>query len=160
AEVGVKTGPKGTILVNERFQTSIPSIYAIGDVIDGPMLAHKGSEEGVAVMECIAKLSAKVHYLSIPNVVYTFPEAASVGLTGKEALDLGLKIVAGTCSYKATSRARCTGETDGLIKVIADNASHRLVGLHIVGANASEMIGEGVIALDKKATLEDIAYAS
>lgn len=159
-QVGVKTGPRGHVLVNERFQTSIPSIYAIGDVIDGPMLAHKGMEEGIAAMECIANLPTQVHYLSIPNVVYTFPEAASVGLTEKEAKDLGLKILIGTCSYKAISRARCTDETDGLIKVIADEKTHRLLGLHILGANGSEMIGEGVIALVKKATLEEIAYAS
>lgn len=159
-EAGVKVTDKGFIVVNQNFQTSLPSVFAIGDVIEGVMLAHRASEEGIAVVEKIAGLQPHVNYLAIPNVIYTHPEVAAVGLTEQEAKDAGLKTLVGSCLFKANSRARCTGETDGLVKIIGDANSGRLIGMHILGAHASEMIGEGMIAIEKKATISDIAYAA
>lgn len=156
----LKTNDKGQIPVNGRFQTEQPHIYAIGDVIDGPMLAHKASEEGVAVAEIIAGLRPHVNYISIPNVVYTHPEIATIGLTEQEAKNAGLELNIGTSYFKGNPRARCVGDTDGLVKVIGDKKSDRLIGVHIIGPNASEMIGEGVVALDGRMTLGDLCYSS
>lgn len=155
-----KTNARGFIEVNDRFQTYEPNIYAIGDVIPGPMLAHKAMEEATVCVETIAGLKSHLNYVSIPNVVYTNPEAVSVGFTEKEAKALGKELLIGNCSYKAVSRARCMGESDGFIKVIGDKATGRFLGLHIVGANASELAAEGVLALDNKMTLEEMAHAS
>lgn len=146
--------------VNNRFQTKISHIYAIGDLIEGPMLAHRASEEGIAVAEIIASKNPKVNYLTIPGVIYTHPEVASVGLTEADAKALNLELLIGICSFKANPRARCMNDTDGLVKVIGDKKSGRLIGLHILGPQASEMIGEGVIAMQKNATLEEIASTS
>jgi len=159
-QAGVKVSSKGFVEVNQNFQTAVPSIFAIGDLIEGVMLAHRASEEGIAVVEHLAGLSGHINYLAIPNVIYTHPEAAAVGLTEQEAKDAQLNVFTGTCLFKANSRARCVGDTDGLVKIIGDKDSGRLIGLHIVGSKASEMIGEGVIAIDKKATVSEIAYAS
>lgn len=155
--IGIALTDKKMIFVNERFQTTIPHIYALGDVIEGPMLAHKASIEGVAVAEIIAGKKPEVNYLCIPNVIYTHPEVASVGLTEAEAKTLNLELLIGTCPFKANPRARCIGFTEGLVKIIGEKKTGRLLGLHIIGQEASELIGEGVIALEKKATLEDIA---
>ena len=158
--IGVEKTNKGFVVVDSTFRTKQPHIFAIGDIIEGSMLAHKASDEGTAAVEIIAGLPAKVNYLAIPNVIYTHPEAAAVGLTESEAKEAGLDLMIGTAYFKGNARARCMGYTEGLVKIIGDKASGRLLGLHILGAHASEMIGEGVIALDKKATLHDIAYAS
>jgi len=155
----VNTTQKGLIPVDGNFRTSQPHIYAIGDVIDGPMLAHKASHEGIAAVELLAGLSPTVNYMSIPNVVYTDPEVASVGMTEAEATASGRKILTGTSHFRGNARARCSGDLTGLVKVVGDEATGRLLGMHLIGAHASEMISEGVIALDKKATLSDLAHA-
>ena len=134
-------------------------IYAIGDTISGPMLAHRASHEGVAVADLIAGKQAHINYMSIPNVIYTHPEAASVGFSEAEARAAGLDITLGVSLFRSNGRAYCNGNTEGFVKVIGDKKSGRLVGLHIVGAAASEMIAEGVVALDMKATVSDIAHA-
>jgi dihydrolipoamide dehydrogenase len=155
--VGIVPTNKGFIPINGRFQTQVPNIYAIGDVVDGPMLAHKGSEEGVAAVEIIAGLNPKINYLAIPNVVYTHPEVASVGLTELEAKNLGLKVNIGNFPFKANSRARCSGEEEGFVKLIAEEKSDRLIGAHIIGAHASELIAECALTIEKKGTALDIA---
>jgi dihydrolipoamide dehydrogenase len=156
---GISLSPKGLIDVDANFRTSQSNIYAIGDVIDGPMLAHKASHEGIAVAEIIAGLNPSLNYMSIPNVVYTHPEVASVGLTETEAQDAGLQLIIGTSYFRGNGRARCTGEIEGFVKVIGDAKSGRLLGLHIIGSHASELIAEGMIALDKKATISDLVHA-
>lgn len=157
---GIELSPKGFVPVDGFFRTVQPHIFAIGDLIEGPMLAHRASEEGVAVAEIIAGKAPHVNYMAIPSVIYTFPEVAAVGFTEQEALGYGLKLKIGTSYFKGNARARCIGATDGLVKIIAEKESGRLLGLHIIGPFASEMIGEGVIALNKHATISDIAYAS
>lgn len=156
---GIKISTKGFIEADGSFHTSHPHIFAIGDVIDGPMLAHRASHEGIAVAEIIAGRHPHVNYMAIPNVVYTHPEVASVGLTEGEARSACLTLKVGTSFFRGNPRARCSGDTDGIVKIIGDAASGRLLGLHIIGPHASEMIGEGVIAIQKKCTLEDIANA-
>ena len=151
---------KGLVSVNGNFQTIHSNIYAIGDLIEGPMLAHRASEEGVAVAEIIAGKTPHVNYMAIPNVIYTHPEVASLGLTEEEAKELGIEILTGTYQFRGNARARCAGDLEGFVKVIGDKKTHRLLGMHIVGPHASEMIGEGVIAMEKRATLEDIGHAS
>ena len=149
---------KGFVSVDAHFRTSIPSIYAIGDLIDGPMLAHRASEEGVAVAEIIAgKQVAAINYIAIPNVIYTHPEVATVGLTEQEAKEAKLDVMVGICPFRANPRARCAGETEGQVKVIGDKRSGRLLGVHIIGVNASEMIGEIVLAMEKKMNVTDLA---
>lgn len=157
---GITPTPKGFIPVNGRFQTAAPAIYAIGDVIEGPMLAHKAMEEGALAAELIAGLHKTLEYISIPNVVYTHPEAASVGLTEPEAKQLRRPLLIGTCPLKGIGRARCNNDTEGFVKVIGDQESGRLLGMHIVAESAGELIGEGVLSLVKKATLEELAHAS
>lgn len=159
-KVGINKTSKGFIPVDGLFRTNLPHVYAIGDVIEGIMLAHKASEEGVAAAEIIGGLRPHINYMAIPNVIYTAPEVAAVGLTEEEAKEAGLKVKVGTSSFKANPRARCTGQTDGMVKIIGEEISGRIVGMHIVGAHASEMIGEGVMAIEMKATLSQIAYAS
>lgn len=159
-EAGVNVSPKGLVEVDSYFRTSQKNIYAIGDVIDGPMLAHKASDEGMVVAEIIAGQHPQINYMSIPNVIYTHPEVAAVGMTEEEARDAGLELKIGICQFKANARARCVGYTDGMVKLIGDSKSGRLVGMHIIGAQASEMIGEGVMAITKGMTLEEIANAS
>lgn len=158
--VGIPLDKRGFIPINDRFQTADPNIYAIGDVVEGPMLAHKASEEGVAAAEIIAGHAPHVHYMSIPSVVYTHPEAASVGLTEPEAHAFGRELLVGNCSMRAIGRARCQGEVDGFVKVIGDKATGKLLGLHIIAESASEMIGEGVIALNSGMTVEALANSS
>lgn len=158
--LAIQTDKKGFIPVDGVFRTSQPHIYAIGDIIEGPMLAHKASEEGIAVAEIIAGHLPHLSYIAIPNVVYTHPEVATVGLTEEEAKQLGLTVMTGKAFYKGNPRARCVDDTDGVVKVIGDKTSGRLVGLHIVGPHASEMVGEGVIALESKLTVDELARAS
>ncbi len=159
-KLGIEKNAQGFVQVNNNFQTSQPHIYAIGDIIDGPMLAHKASEEGTAVAEMIAGIPSHVHYMTIPNVVYTNPEIASVGLTEKEAKEKNLLVKVGTAYFKGNARARCYGYKEGLVKVVGETKSGRLIGLHIFGPHASEMIGEGVIALQKGVTVNELAHAS
>lgn len=155
-KVGVKT-ERNKVVVNENFQTSIPNIYAIGDIIDGPMLAHKAEEEGVACAEIIAGQHGHVNYMEIPGIVYTSPEVASVGMTEDECKANELPIKIGKFPFKANARAKCFGNEDGFVKIISHGETDRILGVHIVGHNASEMIAEAVVALSFKASAEDIA---
>lgn len=159
-KAGLKINPRGQIEVNGAFRTSQPHIYAIGDLIDGPMLAHKASEEGYAVAEIIAGQSPHINYMAIPNVIYTHPEAAAVGLTESEAKQAGIDPFVGQSFFRGNPRARCHGDLEGFVKVIGDKNTGRLIGLHILGPHASEMIGEGVAAIESKMTVRDLAYSS
>ena len=158
--LGIKQDPAGRVLVDGNFRTSIPNIYAIGDLIDGPMLAHKASEEGVAVADILAGDTVRINYLAIPNVMYTWPEVACVGMTQEEATQANLTLLIGKFPFKANPRARCSGDTEGLVKIIGEKTTGRVIGLHIIGPSASEMIGEGVLAIEHQLTLHDIAQAS
>lgn len=149
---------KGAIPVDNRFRTSVPNIYAIGDIIDGPMLAHKASEEGVAVAEIIAGQNPVVNYLAIPNVIYTYPEVAAVGLTEAEAQNLGLTVKTGMFPFKINSRAKCTGEEAGFVKIVSDGATDTILGVHIIGAHASELIAEGALAIQNRLTTLQLAH--
>ena len=159
-KVGIQVDKKGFVSVNKAFQTSHENIFAIGDCIEGSMLAHKASEEGIAVVEMLAKQRiSPVSDMTIPNVIYTYPEAASVGMTEDEAKQANLDIMVGESQFKANPRARCAGETEGFVKVIGEKHSGRLIGLHILGSHASELIGEGMIAISKQSLVRDLAYA-
>lgn len=155
--VGIALGDKGFIPINGRFQTKVPTIYAIGDIVDGPMLAHKASEEGIAVAEIIAGHNPSISYMAIPNVVYTQPEVAAVGLTEQEAKGMGLTVKTASFPFKINSRAKCTGEEEGLVKIVADAQTDTLLGIHILGAHASEIIAEAVVALEQKMTTTELA---
>jgi len=156
-ETGVRKDGAGRIEVDASFSTGIPGLYAIGDLIRGPMLAHKASEEGVAVAERIAGKPGIVRYETIPNVVYTSPELAQVGLTEEEAKGKGISFKVGRFFFKANGRAKCLGEEEGLVKIIADAETDRLLGVHIVGPRASELVAEAVALLEFGASAEDLA---
>jgi len=158
-EIGVEKSGRGHIFVDDQFRTKVPNVFAIGDVIEGVALAHRASEEGMAVADIIAGKKADINYLFIPNVVYTSPEVASVGLLESEAREMKIDVMVGTCPFKANSRARCSGQTEGLVKIVGDKVSGRLIGMHIIGPSASELIHEGVMALQKRAQVADIASA-
>ncbi len=152
--LGVTTD-RGIISVDARFQTSVPGIYAIGDCVPGPMLAHKAEEDGVACVEMLAGLSAHVDYGKIPGVVYTDPEVASVGLTEEALKEAGTDYVSGKFTFMANSRARASGETDGAVKVLA-TPNGTVLGAHICGAHGGDLIAELVLAMTTGATLNDI----
>jgi dihydrolipoamide dehydrogenase len=154
--LGIAVDKKGFVPVDAQFRTSVPGVWAIGDVIGGLMLAHKAEEEGMAAVEIIAGHPAQVNYLACPAVVYTHPELASVGMTEAEATARGAVRI-GKFPLTANGRARAMDEMEGFIKVIADEATDRLLGVHILAANASEMIGEAVMAMEFSATAEDMA---
>jgi len=155
---GVTTDPKtGHITVDGAYQTTAKDIFAIGDLIPGPALAHKASAEGVAVAERLAGLPGLVNYDTIPSVVYTFPEVASVGITEDEAKKQGIGYCVGTFPFTGTGRARCMGETDGFVKILSEAKTDRVLGVHILGPRAAEMIGECVLAMEFGASAEDIA---
>jgi dihydrolipoamide dehydrogenase len=156
-EIGVRVHPGGGhVLVDDRYRTSVPTIYAIGDLIPGPMLAHKASAEGIAAVECMAGLPGEVNYDTIPSVIYTSPEVASVGLTEEQAKDRGLHYCVGSYPFAGSGRARSMGETDGFVKVIVHAKTDRILGVHIIGPRASDMIEEGVLAMEFRATSSDI----
>ena len=157
AAVGITADEKGRIPVDESFQTSMPGVYAIGDVIRGPMLAHKAEEEGVACVEAIATGYGHVNYDAIPNVVYTAPEVASVGKTEEELKQAGIEYRKGSFPFLANGRARALGHTEGRVKILADKASDRVLGVHVLGARAGDLIAEAVAAIEFGATSEDIA---
>jgi dihydrolipoamide dehydrogenase len=158
--VDVATDERGRIPVNAHFETSAAGIFAIGDVIAGPMLAHKAEDEGVAAVERMAGVAGHVNYDAIPSVVYTWPELASVGLTESQAAEAGHEVRTGKFPLAANSRARCTGNTEGFVKVIADAKTDRVLGIHVLGANASELIAEAVVAMEFSASAEDIARST
>ena len=148
---------RGFIPIDNNFRTSHPHIYAIGDIVDGPMLAHKASEEGVAVAELIAGKSPHIEYLAIPSVVYTHPEVAAVGLSEEEAKAMGLSIKTGQFPFKANSRARCAGDDFGFVKLIADAKTDVLLGAHIIAPHAGELIAEAVLAIETRTTAATLA---
>lgn len=156
-DVGVKTEKNGWLSVNEKFQTSVPSIYAIGDAIRGPMLAHKAEEEGIALAESLAGKHGHVNYEAISNIVYTWPELATVGQSEEDLKTKGIPYRTGKFNFKANGRARAMGAVDGFVKILADAHTDRLLGVHILGPFASEMIAELTIAFEFGASAEDIA---
>jgi dihydrolipoyl dehydrogenase len=156
-EAGVKKDNKGRVVVDAHFATNVPGIYAIGDVIDGPMLAHKAEDEGVAVAEILAGQAGHVNYDVIPNVVYTFPEIASVGKSEEELKEAGVAYNTGKFPFTANGRAKANQQTDGFVKILADAKSDRVLGVHIVGADAGNMIAEAAVAMEFGAASEDIA---
>jgi dihydrolipoamide dehydrogenase len=155
--LGIEQDKLGRVVVDAHFRTAVPSIYAIGDCINGPMLAHKAEEEGIAVTETIAGFAGHVNYDAIPGVIYTYPEVASVGKTEEELIESGIKYNKGTFPFSANSRARANGSTEGLVKVLADAETDKILGAHIIGPNAGEMIAEAVIAIEYGASSEDLA---
>ncbi|OIN57836.1 dihydrolipoyl dehydrogenase [Arsenicibacter rosenii] len=157
---GLATDPRGKVEVNDHLQTRVPHIYAIGDVIRGAMLAHKAEEEGVYVAETIAGQKPHVNYHLIPGVVYTWPEVASVGYTEEELKGQGKAYKVGSFPYKALGRARASMDLDGLVKVLADKETDEILGVHIIGARAADMIAEAVIAMEFRASAEDVARSS
>ncbi|MBW1849936.1 MAG: dihydrolipoyl dehydrogenase [Deltaproteobacteria bacterium] len=157
-EIGVETDARtGQVLVDESYRTSIPSVYAIGDLTPGPMLAHKASAEGIAAAECIAGLPGEVNYDAIPAVVYTWPEVASVGLTEEQIKERKIPYCVGSYPFSGAGRARCMGEKDGFVKLIAHSKTDRILGVHIIGPRAADMIAECVLAVEFGASSEDIA---
>ena len=155
--IGLKTDPHGRITVNDNYQTEIDSIYAIGDVIEGPMLAHKAQEEAIACIELIANQAGHVNYEVIPNVVYTEPEIASVGLTEAKAKEQNLSIKIGKFNLSANGRAIASDATDGSVKIISDAKSDRILGIQLIAKGGSEMISACVAHMEYGGSSEDIA---
>ena len=156
----IELDKRGRIKVNNSLRTTSPNIYAIGDVVKGPMLAHKAEEEGVFVAEIIANQKPYINYNLIPGVVYTWPEVASVGKTEDELKEVGIPYKIGSFPFKASGRARASMDTDGFVKVIADKNSDEILGVHIIGPRAADMISEAVVAMEYRASAEDIARIS
>ena len=156
-KVGVKLNSKKRIEINKNFQTSVKNIYAIGDVVEGPMLAHEAEEEGIAVAEIIAGQYGHVNYDIIPGVIYTSPEVASIGKTEEDLKKNGTKYKIGKFSFMANSRAKAINDTEGFVKLIADEKTDKVLGVHIIGSHAGEMIAEIAIAMEFSASAEDIA---
>lgn len=155
--VGIQPDAKGFIPIDLSFRTSQPHIFAIGDLVEGPMLAHKASEEGYAVAELIAGHRPTVNYMGIPNVAYTHPEVAAVGLTEEELKARNISYKSSQFPFKANSRARCINDEEGFVKILAETASRRILGVHILGPNASELIGEATLAIQLNATGDQLA---
>ena len=158
--IGLETDKQGRIAVNDNLQTSIDNIYAIGDVVRGVMLAHKAEEEGTFVAEKIAGQKPHIHYKLIPGVVYTWPEVASVGYSEEELKDAGRAYKTGSFPYRALGRARASMDIEGLVKVLADKETDEILGMHIIGARAADMIAAGVTAMEFRAAAEDVARMS
>lgn len=158
--IGIKVNEKGQIETNEQLQTNVANIYAIGDVVKGAMLAHKAEEEGTLVAELIAGQKPHIDYNLIPGVVYTWPEVAAVGKTEEQLKEAGVNYKSGTFAMRALGRARASMDTDGMIKVLADAETDEILGVHMIGARAADMIAEAVIAMEFRASSEDIARSS
>ena len=158
--IGVQLNEKGQVEVNEFLQTSINNIYAIGDVVRGSMLAHKAEEEGVMVAEFIAGQKPHIDYNLIPNVIYTWPEVASVGKTEEQLKEEGLNYKTGQFPMRALGRARASMDTDGFVKILADMETDEVLGVHMIGARAADLIAEAVTAMEFRASAEDIARMS
>jgi dihydrolipoamide dehydrogenase len=156
-DIGVTKDNKGRIIVDAHYATNVPGIHAIGDVIAGPMLAHKAEDEGVAVAEILAGQAGHVNYDVIPNVVYTFPEVASVGKSEDELNAAGIAYAVGKFPFTANGRAKVNHQTEGFVKILADAKTDRVLGVHIVGADAGNMIAEAAVAMELGAASEDIA---
>ena len=160
AAAGVKLTDRGQIEVNDHLQTAVPHIYAIGDVVKGAMLAHKAEEEGVFVAETIAGQKPHINYLLIPGVVYTWPEVAAVGYTEEQLKDQGRAYKVGKFPFLASGRARASMDTDGMVKVLADASTDEILGVHMIGPRTADMIAEAVVAMEFRASAEDIARMS
>ena len=156
-KASIQTNHRGEIIVDAQWQTTATGVYAIGDVIGGAMLAHKAEEEGVAVAENIAGYTGHVNYNAIPAIVYTFPEVAAVGMTATQAQTQGLQVKTSKFPFSANGRALAAGHNEGFVKIIADANTDEMLGTHIVGAQASELIAELTLAREYRASAEDIA---
>jgi dihydrolipoamide dehydrogenase len=156
-EMGIELDEQGRVVVDEHFRTSVEGVYAIGDLVPGPMLAHKAEDEGVALAELLAGRAGHVNYGTIPNVVYTEPELAMVGRTEAELKEAGIPFSTGRFLFRANGRAKCLGLLDGMVKILADEATDQILGVHMVGPRASELIGEAVVAMEFDASAEDLA---
>ncbi len=157
SKVGIKKDHKGRIEVNKKLQTSVSNIYAIGDVIKGPMLAHKAEEEGIAVAEILAGQAGHVNYDVIPGVIYTSPEVATVGKTEEQLKEENKSYKIGKFPFLANSRAKVNNETEGFVKILADNKTDKVLGVHIIGPHCGDMIAEMALAMEFGASAEDIA---
>lgn len=155
-KVGLAANNKGQVEVNENLQTAVPTIFAIGDVVRGAMLAHKAEEEGVFVAEFLAGQKPHINYNLVPNVVYTWPEIAAVGKTEEELIAMGIEYKVGSFPIKALGRARASMDTSGLIKIIADKKTDEVLGVHMIAPRAADLIMEAVVAMEYKASAEDI----
>lgn len=156
-EAGIEKDPQGRIVVDKHYQTSLKGVYAIGDVIAGPMLAHKAEEEGVALAEMLAGGAGHVNYDTVPGVIYTHPEIASVGLTEEQAKSQGIEISVGKFPFLANGRARAKGFTEGFVKIIADKKTDKILGAHMVGPSVSELIHEVIVCMEFGGSSEDLA---
>ena len=154
--LGLAMGSRGEITVDSRMRTNLPNVYAIGDVVGGKLLAHKAEEEGVVAAEVIAGKPSEMHYKSMPSVVYTWPEVASVGLAEHEVKESGRKYTVGKFPFSANGRARTMGETNGFVKVIADAETDEMLGVHMLGPNVSDLIAEIVLAFEYRGAAEDV----
>lgn len=155
-EAGIELDKRGRVVTDAHFATNVPGIYAIGDVIAGPMLAHKAEEEGVALAEILAGQAGHVNYDAIPGVIYTWPEVASVGFTEEQLKEKGTTYKTGKFPFMANGRARALGMTDGFVKVLACEKTDRVLGVHIIGPCAGELIAEATMAIEFGASAEDI----
>jgi dihydrolipoamide dehydrogenase len=156
AALGLNVGKRGEILVDDQLRTNLPGVYAIGDCVPGPMLAHKAEEEGVIAAEVIAGQKSRMHYKSIPGVVYTWPEIATVGMTEAQLKESGRAYKTGKFPFSANGRARAMGDTTGFVKFLSDAKTDELLGAHIVGPNASELVAEIVLGFEYRASADDI----
>ncbi|GAB3195156.1 dihydrolipoamide dehydrogenase [Pontibacter aydingkolensis] len=157
---GVQMGERGMIAVNDHLETNVPGIYAIGDVVRGAMLAHKAEEEGVLVAEQIVGQKPHINYNLIPGVVYTWPEVAGVGLTEEQLKEQGRAYKSGSFPFKASGRAKASGDTDGFVKVLADKETDEILGVHMIGPRIADLIAEAVVAMEFRASAEDVARMS
>lgn len=159
-KVGVKMDDRGRVETDEHLQTNVPGVYAIGDVVKGAMLAHKAEEEGIFVAEQLAGQKPHINYLLIPGVVYTWPEVAAVGYTEEQLKEKDIAYKVGSFPFKASGRARASMDTDGLVKVLADKVTDEILGVHMIGPRTADMIAEAVVAMEFRASAEDIARMS
>lgn len=157
-EAGVNMTDRGQVDINDHFETNVKGIYAIGDVVRGAMLAHKAEDEGIAVAEIIAGYAGHVNYDAIPGVIYTMPEVASVGATEEQLKEAGTAYNVGKFPFTANSRAKANSQTDGFVKILSSQETDKVLGAHIIGADAGNMIAEVTLAIEKGLTAEDVAY--
>ena len=158
AKAGINMTDRGQVDINDHFETNVAGIYAIGDVVRGAMLAHKAEDEGIAVAEIVAGYAGHVNYDAIPGVIYTMPEVASVGKTEEQLKADGTDYNVGKFPFTANSRAKANSQTDGFVKILSSTDTDKVLGAHIIGADAGNMIAEVTLAIEKGLTAEDIAY--
>jgi dihydrolipoamide dehydrogenase len=159
-KVGLETNKQGQVEIDSHFQTKVPGIYAIGDVVRGAMLAHKAEEEGIAAVEIMKNQAGHVFYEAIPGVVYTHPELASVGYTEEQLKEKGIPYKAGSFPFMPNGRAKAMEDTEGFVKILGHAETGALLGMHIVGPRAGDLIHEGVLVLEYGGTVEDLARSS